>query len=248
VELSRDSLADYAVAIDPDKRRSGGGGQRDGSGFGAGTDSDNSANGGDNADDGSTGGGVGNDRGGTGGGNPDKERDQGKFTGDAENLRDKILGVEEQNPLISLMNRLPGKKGQRWMVFPFSFEDQAHDFAVTLRILLMPELAAGNSGFRAERMALEIAGEDRRRNQYHSRWLFVVDNPPEGKLRLSGSFWPGISPSEKTTTKNLRAMERELAGLLGLAPEQVQMRDDEEFPPFAPDSRDETLFSVNEEA
>jgi hypothetical protein len=140
------------------------------------------------------------------------------------------------------MNRLPGKNGRRWMVFPFSLEDQGRSFAVTLRILLMPEGSAagfplGSLDFRAERMALEISGEDR-------RWLFIIENPPKGKLGITGSIWPGDSPSEGGL---LRRMEKELAGLLGMEAEQVQIGNDEEFPPFAQDSRDETLLAVNEE-
>jgi hypothetical protein len=96
-------------------------------------------------------------------------------------------------------------------------------------------------------MALEIAEEDRRRSLFPPHWLFIMDNPPGGKLRLSGSFWPGTSSSETATAKALQSLEKELAGLLGLAPEQVQIRNDEEFPPFAPDSREEALLSVNEE-
>ncbi|GHT64382.1 hypothetical protein FACS1894110_03910 [Spirochaetia bacterium] len=208
VELSRDSLADYArslsqhLAIDPDKRRSGDGGA------------------------------------GTGNGSPNKDRNRNKKPRDVESLRNKILQAGEQNPLINMMNSLPGKNGQRWMVFPFSFDDQGHDFAVTLRILLTPEFTT--QGFRAERMALEIAGEDQ-------HWLFIANNPAGGRLQLTGSFRPGDPSSKKASVRALRSMERELAGLLGLAPEQVQMRNDEEFPPFAPDSRDETLIPVNEE-
>jgi hypothetical protein len=252
VELSRDSLADYArslsqhPAIDPDKRRSAGDGQGDGGGFG--DRADRSGNSADGEAGGSTGGGVGGDS-----GTPDKDRNRDKFTGDAEALRNKILRAGEKNPLISLMNRLPGKNGQRWMVFPFSFEDQGRDFAVTLRILLIPESSAGacfpleSLEFRAERMALEINGEDQHRNQRPSHWLFIVDNPPGGKLQVSGSLWPGISSPERTAAKSLRSLEKELAGLLGLEPEQVQIRNGEEFPPFAPDSRDEALIPVNEE-
>ncbi|GHU16982.1 hypothetical protein FACS1894163_07320 [Spirochaetia bacterium] len=167
---------------------------------------------------------------GRGEGSPDKGRNQDENPEDAESLRNKILQAEDQNPLLKLMNRLPGKNGQRWMVFPFSFEDQGRSFAVTLRILLTPEGGA-------ERMALEAVSEDR-------RWLFIADKPPNGRLQITGSFWPGGSPSEGGL---LRRMEKELADLLGISPEQVQLRNDEEFPLFAPDSRAEALLSVNEE-
>jgi hypothetical protein len=224
VELSREALTDYVTAIDPDKRHSAGGDQGGENGFGTGEGSAESSAEAESR------------------GSP-RDKDRDREPDDAESLRNKILRAEEQNPLISLMNRLPGKNGQRWMVLPFSFEDQGHDFAVTLRILLKPELIAGAGGgkFRAEQIALEIAAED-------SHWLFIANNPPGGKLRLTGSLWPGIAASEKTAAKTLRAMERELAGLLGVEAEQVQIRNEEEFPPFAPDSRDETLLPVNEEA
>ncbi|GHV89782.1 hypothetical protein AGMMS50268_02850 [Spirochaetia bacterium] len=261
VELSRDSLADYArslsrsLAIDPDKRRSGGG-HGDGGGFGTGADKGNAGEAG-----GGTAGETGGNGAGNGNGSPNKQGERDKNPGDGGALREKILQTEEQNPLISLMNRLPGKKGQRWIVLPFFFGNQDRNFAVTLRILLTPELAAavptkgrisppgalaGASGFRAERMALEIAGEKQHPNQSPSHWLFILENPPGGELRLRGSLGTGASPPEKTTAKVLRAIEKELAALLGIAPEQVQMKDEGEFPPFA-DSRNEALLSINEE-
>ncbi|GHV12701.1 hypothetical protein FACS189491_06210 [Spirochaetia bacterium] len=233
--MSREALADYAAAIDPDKRRSADGGHEDGGGFGAG----------DNHGDSNMAGGDGGSNAGNGaGGSPNKDRDKDPW--DGKSLRNKILRAEGQNPLLSLMNRLPGKKGRQWMVFPFVFEDQGRAFAATLRVLLTPEGSimgespAGASGFRAERMALEIAGEAQ-------RWLFIADNPPGGRLRLTGSLWPGISGSEKMTAKALQSWEKELAGLLGSIPEQVRIQNAGEFSPFAPDSRDETLLSVNEE-
>ncbi|GHV04343.1 hypothetical protein FACS189485_09530 [Spirochaetia bacterium] len=167
---------------------------------------------------------------GRGGGSPDKERKRDENPGDTESLRNKILRAEDQNPLLKLMNRLPGKNGQRWMVFPFSFEDRGRSFAVTLRILLTPEGAA-------ERMALDAVSENR-------RWLFIADNPPNGRLQITGSFWPGGSSSESGL---LRRMEKELADFLGMEAEQVHLRNDEEFPLFASDSRAEALLSVNEE-
>jgi hypothetical protein len=238
VELSRDSLKDYAAAIDPDKRRSSSNGGHGNDGGDGGSDQSNGSDFGDGGSGGH----------GTMGGSPDKDRGSG--TEDAESLRGKMLRAEGQNPLVSLMNRLPGKTGQRWVVLPFSFEDQGRDFAVTLRILLTPQASA--AGFQAERMALEITGEKQRRNPYPSRrnpypwrWLFIADNPPGGRLHLTGSFWP--ARAEKKAAKVLRALEEELAGLLGIEAEQVQIREDEEFPPLSPDSRNEALLSVNEE-
>jgi hypothetical protein len=257
MEMSRDSLADYAMAIDPDKRRSSGGGQGNEGGFGAGADSGNNSEAGGNTGSG-TGGNYGGNTGEAGDGtsaNPDKGRNRDGFTGDAESLRNKILWAGEQNSLISLMNSLPGKNGRRWMVFPFSFEEGVRKFEVTMRILLTPEGTAGNSGFRVERMALEIAGENRGLNPSPSRWLFIAENPPGTsgaassgeKLRLNGSFWPEAA-AEKTSVRVIQAMEKELAGLLGIEAGQVQIREGEEYSPFAPDSRDEALPSVNEEA
>jgi len=46
----------------------------------------------------------------------------------------------EKNPLLDLLNRLPGKNGQRWIVIPFDFQNENMQFKVSMRILLDPQI------------------------------------------------------------------------------------------------------------
>jgi hypothetical protein len=238
VTLSREALEDYALsprqAADPQEKDHSGGGAGEGSGNGGGGNAGGGPNGNSSGD---TGGQAGGDPDGSPGGIGQKEGARRKAedgsgksadVSDVERLRDKVLEAERQNPLINLMNRLPGRNGQRWICIPFSFEDGGLTFNVTLRVLLAAE------AHRAEQFALEISGEKQ-------RWLFTAACRPGGTLHLEAGLWPAVA--EKT----LRSMEKELAALLAVPPEQVQVRNDEEFPPFAPDSRKNAPLPVDEE-
>ncbi|MDR1286475.1 MAG: hypothetical protein LBK08_02600 [Treponema sp.] len=154
------------------------------------------------------------------------------------------------DPLLDILNRLPGRDGKRWIVVPFVFGPQ-EQYRVTLRLLSGPDFPGGKEG-RVDRMALEIAAKN------GERWLFVVDRPerpafsPEpggasgGKHGLKGarlSFGRLPSPGNRT----LLAIKRELSGLLGLSGDQIYLKNDDFFSFFAPDSRDDVLPSVNKE-
>jgi len=54
------------------------------------------------------------------------------------------------NPLLDMLNRLPGKNGQRWITLPFSFYEDDTVFNISMRVLLENES-------RAVKMALQIS-------------------------------------------------------------------------------------------
>jgi hypothetical protein len=151
----------------------------------------------------------------------------------ADSLREKIIPIEEQDPLLNLLNRLPGKNGQRWIVIPFSLAGETGEFRVSLRILLRDTLSGGGPG----RLALDVSGP----GASPLRWLFVFDKPPEGEPRLQGRFWP---PEDK---KTLVSFQKELSRLLSLHLKQIDLRNDDDYPGFAVDCRDNVLPSVNKE-
>jgi hypothetical protein len=154
-------------------------------------------------------------------GNPGGGRNQ---SGGPEALRNLARKAEAGEPLLELLNCMPGKDGKRWLVFPFPVEDGGARLQVTLRFLLSP--SAGTPGD-VEQMTLDIHGERR-------RWLFICR---PGAV-LQAALWPETGEGERA------CLERELAGCLGLPPGRIKITGWN--PILAPDCRND-LFSLGEE-
>ncbi|MDR2245285.1 MAG: hypothetical protein LBE17_01215 [Treponema sp.] len=71
--------------------------------------------------------------------------------------------IDREDPLLSLLNSIPGKDGEYWMVYPLQVSAGGKRFRISVRV---------RTGIEREdaRLAVDIAGEDR-------RWLFVVNRP-----------------------------------------------------------------------
>ena len=54
----------------------------------------------------------------------------------ASSLEKMALEAAEKNPLLFMLNKLPGKNGQRWIVLPFDFSENGREFRLAMRILL----------------------------------------------------------------------------------------------------------------
>jgi hypothetical protein len=137
--------------------------------------------------------------------------------------------AETDSPLLKILNRLPGKNQEKWVVFPFNFASGGLLFQVSLRILLKNR----GLGYEAERLALDISLASR-------RWLFV--------LNASKKAVPGIdlyvSPFPEGTT--LESLEREIREALGPIGGDIHVKNPGKMSFFA-DSQDKTLRSVNKE-
>ncbi|MDR0622850.1 MAG: hypothetical protein LBG10_00275 [Treponema sp.] len=170
----------------------------------------------------------------------EKQRRAGKVvnpgdTAGADKFREKILKIEEQDPLLHLLNRFPGKNARRWIVIPFSLAGKTGEFRVSLRLLLHET----PSGIFPGRLALDVSGGDKTASPL--RWLFVFDKPPEGESRLRIWLWP---PEDKRT---LNSFQKELSRLFSMSRKHIHLRNCEEFPSFATDCRDDILPSINKE-
>jgi hypothetical protein len=134
----------------------------------------------------------------------------GSFT--ASGVQEMALECAGNDPLLCVLNRLPGKNGQRWVVLPFNFSENGRDFRVSMRILLEAEHASN----RAVCMALDIgeygeSGVDR-------RGLFVLE-PAGGKAgRLSVYLQPELTAGEQAS------LAGELSALLEIPPERVSVK------------------------
>jgi hypothetical protein len=155
-------------------------------------------------------------------------RQKGDQSGNPETLRNLVRKAEAGEPLLGLLNRIPGKDGKHWLVLPFPIEEGGIRLYAVLRLLLAPGagLPAGTGD--VEQMSLEINGERR-------RWLFICR--PGSTLCVAR--WPETEEGERA------GLERELAGCLGLSPGQIEISGWD--PLFAPDCRDDDLSSVREE-
>jgi hypothetical protein len=145
-------------------------------------------------------------------------------------IREKALKEAAASPLLGLLNRAPGKRGGRWVVLPFTVSSAGVTLGVSLRMWLPDR---GASGFEAERLALDIAAEDR-------RWLFIVDKAPTGKPAKAMRTVVYVDPLPEGSSPE--ALEREIREALG---GEVVLRGGE-IPAFA-DARDETLPRIDEE-
>jgi hypothetical protein len=86
----------------------------------------------------------------------------------ASSLRDMILETAEKEPLLAILNKLPGKNGRRWIVLPFDLNESGREFRVSLRILLEGENPAESC---PKRMVVDIV--ENCEGQSARRWLFV---------------------------------------------------------------------------
>jgi len=94
----------------------------------------------------------------------------------AGGLREMALASAESEPLLAIMNRLPGRDGRRWIVLPFGFCMGGREFRVSMRILLGGE-SPGAAW--SERMAIDIAeSAEGRSGNPDRRWLFSLAPAP----------------------------------------------------------------------
>jgi hypothetical protein len=159
-----------------------------------------------------------------------------------KDLRERALRTEADLPLPGLLNRLPGREGRYWMVFPFTWSSGGVAFRISLRLLLESDrytyddhnyidrnyIDRNYIDQRVIRLALDIRGDRR-------RWSFTLDKPGTAGAETRVSLSPPLPARE------WESLEAELRGLLGgsvhLAVES----------PLFGDCKSDTLLSVNEE-
>jgi hypothetical protein len=212
LELQAKGLHEFAQAVDPDLRRR----QDEGRG----------KRGRQNKDD--------NDS--------EEKAPQKTETVGASALKKLALESAEKNPLLCVLNKLPGKDGRRWIVLPFNFSENGREFFVSLRILLESANAPG----RAVCMALDVAESGESENSLSAnsaperRWLFVLEAANGPADRLAVYTQPELS------TENRTALARELSSLLEIKPERVCVNNKTENFPCESRGGDELLRSINE--
>ena len=142
------------------------------------------------------------------------------------------LESAEKNPLLYLLNRMPGKNGQRWIVLPFDFSQDGKDFRVSMRILLETKQASD----RAILMALDIAET----TDDDNRWLFALEAANNQIVKLSVFVKPDLSPKIHSSIK------RELSSLLEIPAQRVSVKTRLDDFPCESNFADDLLRSIDE--
>lgn len=110
----------------------------------------------------------------------------------ADNLKKMALEYTEKNPLLDILNKLPGKNGQRWIVIPFDFSKDEKDFKVSMRILLDERKTVN----RAACMALDILESSGHRQ------VFVMEASSDKLSRLTVYNQYELPPKHQSKIKN----------------------------------------------
>ena len=152
--------------------------------------------------------------------NEQKDEDAPVKTGalSASGLKQLALESSEKIHLLSLLNKLPNKNGQRWIVLPFDFSDNGRDFRVSMRILLGSP-GHGEALNRSVLMALDITQLPALANDGSEKsWLFVMEAANNRMARISVYIDP--EPHLKTHS----AIKQELSNLMGIPAERISVK------------------------
>ena len=155
----------------------------------------------------------------------------------AAGIREMALRAAEKNPLLAVLNKLPGKNAQRWMVFPFSFNEDGRKYKVSLRILL--ETDDSRLSQCAVGMAVDIAESETGR-----RWLFVVKGPNRRGATAAAGLTVYLQP--ELPPKAVASLTRELSELMEIPPERISVKNRTESFPCESGCTDDWPLAINE--
>jgi len=122
-----------------------------------------------------------------------------------DSLKKMAQEYTEKNPLLEILNTLPGKNGQRWIVIPLDFSKDNRDFKVSMRVLLNDCQIAN----RAVCMALDVLDDKKQ------RFVFVMDSANEKPVKLT------IYHQHEIQFKNQARAKEELSRLFEIPAEHV---------------------------
>jgi len=169
----------------------------------------------------------------------------------ADSLKRMSLESSEQNPLLEILNRLPCKNGQRWIVLPFDFIKDDKKFCVSMRVLLDDEHSLNRAVCMAldiiESIDVESASEhDGTQEQLSGeanperRWLFVTESVNDKLLRVSVYLQGELSQKSHSLFKS------ELSNLFNMPAEHINILNRTE--PFPYEASFSENFSLIDEA
>jgi hypothetical protein len=159
-----------------------------------------------------------------------------------QDLEKKAAMLDREDPLLSILNRVPGRDGRFMTVFPFTFSANGRVYRVSVRVLLNAGPAAALPPEQSvDRMSVDIAGGSR-------RWVFSLDKP--GRTGAETRVYTD-PPLGRTSFRALSAGLEAALGDWGGRIVSAESPDLPLFPPGGAKNPAQTpagpLFSVNEE-
>jgi hypothetical protein len=124
----------------------------------------------------------------------------------ASSLEKTALEYFEKDHLLDLLNKLPGKNGQRWIVIPLDFSQNGKEYRASLKILLEAQVSS-----HCDMMTLDIveAGSP------ESRISFVLEAANNQPVKLS------VYSKSARFLKEHKPLKRELSKFLEIPENQV---------------------------
>jgi len=170
---------------------------------------------------------------------PDDGRDQGREESpSAEELRILVEEQGQNDDTLSFLNNLPGKNGQRWLVFPFCIKVKGVELKVFIRLLNKEPASSVDK----EEIIVDILGPKR-------QWRCFLIRADE-KFLADIRIYPQQRPKAlKLLQKEAEKMLEKAEGLFGdfKGFDEVLVRNGEETPSWAEDLCTESLPSIDEE-
>jgi len=166
----------------------------------------------------------------------------------ADSLKRMYSEYTEKNPLLEILNKLPGKNGQRWVVLPFDFfEDEKH-FFVSIRIMLDEK----NTDNYAVRMAIQLQirneklGMSNESEKFEKRWLFVLESAhPTGAVgNKIGKVV--VYLYNDMTVKEQERLKKELAAAMEIPVKSIYVKQSNEH--FPCETNNDDQFPLIDEA
>jgi len=152
-----------------------------------------------------------------------------------------ILEEEESNDdALAFLNHLPGKNGQRWLVFPFSVKIKGIEFQVFFRLLKKEPVSAGEKG--NLHLIVDISGPKK-------QWRCFLKKAGE-KFLADLRVYPRQSPRalknlQKEAERNLKEGRALFGSFKGF--DEIIVQNGEEAPSWVEDLFTESLPSIYEE-
>jgi hypothetical protein len=143
-----------------------------------------------------------------------------KILGEAAGRQDAKAEPDEES-LLGILNRLPGKEGDFWTVYPYKMKFEALEIRVSVWILL--PCKDYNKDYRdsakkeaVRGIAVHAVGKER-------RWVFSMMNPgrPDAKTRVSVSP-PYREPVREKIEKEIREVLGDFGGMLNVAAQMAE--------------------------
>jgi len=152
----------------------------------------------------------------------------------ADNLKKMALNNLEKDPLLDILNKLPGKNGKRWIVIPFDFCEGDREYFVSMRILtddIQKEFHTDIEPTVRRRMLSQSCGfltldVLMKKENEEERQIFIFEFANEKIVRVS------VCIRQELPSKDQYQLRTELSEVFNIPLERVNIRVSEEAFPF----------------